>query len=287
MAVGPVPVAHPVPNIATHVVQAVTIGGKTHHRRGSHKSIFLGVFVGKISGPCIGHELAIALEFITPRIALAFKPTARGEFPLGFGGQTLAGPFRISIRIVPRHLHHRVLLASIKIALRALGMLPVGTRSPAPPHAHFTQVDRPIGRGENQRTGLQHFIGRLRRAGRDLFFQLLPVDRPLSSGLVTSSLNKLAKLRIGHGMLIDPEPIDPHLHNRPFVHAAARQLTAHQKLAAFDHDHACRRCLGAVLGANHAMQAKHQNDSGCKSKYFHGTRKLWQENLKVNSMILV
>ena len=179
-----------------------------------------------------------------------------------------------------------MLFATVKIALWTFGMLPVGTRCPTPPRAYFTQVDRPIGRRENQRTGLEHFIGRLRRARRDLFFQLLPIDRPLGSGLVTSSLNKLAKLRVGHRMLIDPKPVDPHLHNRPFVHAAARQLTAHQKLTAFDHDHACRRCLGAVLGRHHAMQAKHQNDSVCKSIYFHGTRKHWQENQKVNSVFL-
>jgi hypothetical protein len=34
------------------------------------------------------------------------------------------------------------------------------------------------------------------------------------------------------------------------------------------------------------VKAKHQNDSGRKLKYFHGTRKIWQEKEKVNSMIL-
>ena len=148
--VGPVEVAHPVPDIPTHVVEAVAIGRIGLHRRSAREAVLLGVLVREGAGPGIGHEFASRLELLAPRKAFALQPAARGDFPLGLGRQPLARPPGVSHRIVPRHLHDGMLLASVELALRPLGMLPVRAGRPAPPRIHLAQIDRAIARREDK-----------------------------------------------------------------------------------------------------------------------------------------
>jgi hypothetical protein len=70
VAIGPIPVTAPLPNVASHVVQAVAIGREGAHRRSSYKSIFATVSNRKYSLPGIGHVFAARLEFVTPDVPL-------------------------------------------------------------------------------------------------------------------------------------------------------------------------------------------------------------------------
>ena len=53
--------------------------------------------------------------------------------PLGLGWEPSADPFGVGHGIEPRHVNHRMVTPVRKIALRALGMAPVGTEHLTPP----------------------------------------------------------------------------------------------------------------------------------------------------------
>ena len=55
----------------------------------------------------------------------AVEPAARGEFPFGLGRQILAGPLRVGERIGERHVHDRMIVERVDVALRSVGMAPV------------------------------------------------------------------------------------------------------------------------------------------------------------------
>ena len=55
----------------------------------------------------VRHLSATRAELVTPGIEHAGQPAARGELPLGFRGQPLAGPFRVGGRILVGHVHDR------------------------------------------------------------------------------------------------------------------------------------------------------------------------------------
>ena len=86
-----VPVRGPLPDVADHVVEAVAVGGNATDRRGALVAVLGGFWCGK--SPC--QVLAIHLrrvELVAPRKLRAVQASAGREFPLGLGGQLLAGP---------------------------------------------------------------------------------------------------------------------------------------------------------------------------------------------------
>src|SRR5262245_16670805 len=60
------PVGRPFPDIADHVVKAVTVRRESCYRRGTLVTVLREVFVRKSSLPGIGHMLASGHEFIAP-----------------------------------------------------------------------------------------------------------------------------------------------------------------------------------------------------------------------------
>src|SRR5215471_7708538 len=66
-----IPIAAPFPNVAGHVVQAVTIWRKGFHRGDAGETVFARVFDRKFSLPRVGHPFSLRTKFIAPDICLA------------------------------------------------------------------------------------------------------------------------------------------------------------------------------------------------------------------------
>ena len=69
--------------------------------------------------------------------------------PLSLGGKPSADPFGVGHGIEPRHVDNRMVTSVGQIALRALGMAPVGTEHLTPPF------------GTHYASGLVEFVGKV------------------------------------------------------------------------------------------------------------------------------
>src|SRR5437773_10222639 len=83
-----IPVAAPLPDVAGHVVKAVTIRWKFRDRCDAGVAIFARVFHREFSLPGIGHPFPAGAKFVAPCIRFAGQSPARGKFKLGFGRTT-------------------------------------------------------------------------------------------------------------------------------------------------------------------------------------------------------
>ena len=121
------------PNIPGHVVEAVLIGWVGFDGCGAFEAIATSVLVGEFSGEDIGEPFLVGLGFGPPNVVEAFLPTARREFPLGFGRETFVGPFTVGPGVLPGHADHGVIFLTLKIGAGSGGVLPIGSRFKAPP----------------------------------------------------------------------------------------------------------------------------------------------------------
>ena len=137
-----VPISGPFPDIADHVVEAVAVWRKCRHRRGAVKAVVAAVFVRKVALPGVSHVLAAGREFVAPGELGTVETATRGEFPFGFGRQLLASPSCVGECIAKRHMHHRMIVERVDVALRPVGMPPVGALRVGPPRAKIFQIDR-------------------------------------------------------------------------------------------------------------------------------------------------
>src|SRR5262245_39019961 len=87
-----VPVAGPFPDIADHVVDAVTIGRIGHHRRGPLEAVVAAVLERKVALPGVGSMYSARSELVAPGKLGTIQAAACGKFPLRFRRQVLAGP---------------------------------------------------------------------------------------------------------------------------------------------------------------------------------------------------
>ena len=143
----------PFPDIADHVVDAVAVRRKCGHRRSALEAVLVVVLVRKLALPGVRHVLAARRELVAPREFRAVEPAARGELPLGFGRQFLAGPLRVSLRIGEGHMHDRMIVERVDVALRPVRMPPVRAPGELPPLAPVAQIDRMRRWREHQRAG--------------------------------------------------------------------------------------------------------------------------------------
>src|SRR5262249_36327788 len=93
------PVGGPLPHVADHVVDAVGVWRKSRYGRGPLVTVVIEVLVRELALPRVGHMLAARRELIPPRELGAIESAPCGELPFGFGGQFLAGPFRVGFRV--------------------------------------------------------------------------------------------------------------------------------------------------------------------------------------------
>ena len=136
--------------------------------------------------------LATGREFVTPGEFGAVEPAARGEFPFGLGRQVLAGPFGVGLASGKRHVHDRMIVEPVDVALRTIGVTPVGAEFERPPFAPVSQIDRMLRRREDQRAGLEHVR---QRAGI-----VLRVRRNFRESDVTGRLDELRNWRLVTGV---------------------------------------------------------------------------------------
>ena len=100
-----VEVTDPFPDIASHIVQAVAIGGVA--ARLCCIGVVAGGIVIEFGAVCCARFTYRG--FIPPGVVLAFQAAAGGFLPLGFGGQAPPPPFTVSLGFLPIGIQHRVI----------------------------------------------------------------------------------------------------------------------------------------------------------------------------------
>src|SRR5580658_1824041 len=101
-----VPVSHPLPNIAGHIVQPPSVCRVRSYRR---SSLPLAATVIRVLGS----------DVVPPRILQAVFATTRRVFPLGFGRESAPGPLTIGLRLIPGYADNRVILfAPVGVEIR-------------------------------------------------------------------------------------------------------------------------------------------------------------------------
>src|SRR5688572_6921987 len=96
-----VPVGAPFPNVAGHVDQVEAVRLKATHRRAASESVFAGVLLRKGALPPVGGRPAARPQVESPdEWRLVYSASCR-ILPLRFRRQTLAGPARVRLRVVP------------------------------------------------------------------------------------------------------------------------------------------------------------------------------------------
>ena len=169
-------------------------------RRSTLITVVSRILVRKMALPGIGHEPPIRIGRIAPWVGLAFKATTGGEFPLGFARQCLAGPGRVSQRVLIGDMHDRMIVAAMDRTFRPLRMPPVGAGPVFPPGEVVAQIDRTVRLLEHQRARHQHFgvgIGIHRR-----------IRRAFGIGDVSGRIDEFSEFGVGDRIGVDPETID-------------------------------------------------------------------------------
>jgi hypothetical protein len=73
------PVGDVLPDIARDVEQTIAIGREGGDWRSAFEAVCAGFGRWECALPCIGQELAVGIELVAPREALAVEPAARRE----------------------------------------------------------------------------------------------------------------------------------------------------------------------------------------------------------------
>ena len=120
--IGTINVAAPVPNIATHVVKPVALGGKGTDRRSSSESVRGVVAVWELTGPAIQHETPSRPFLVAPGVAVSLVASSCRKFPLRLGRKALPGPGSVGIRILPSDVDYWMILPARNAAAGAFGM---------------------------------------------------------------------------------------------------------------------------------------------------------------------
>src|SRR5271156_4271598 len=94
-----IPIAGPLPNVAYHVVDTITVGGECGHRRGAFETILVPIAPREVALPRVRHVPPAGHEFVTPGKLGAIKSTARGKFPLSLRRQVFSGPFGVGFGV--------------------------------------------------------------------------------------------------------------------------------------------------------------------------------------------
>jgi hypothetical protein len=123
--IGSIPVAAPLPEIASHVVQTVAIWREGADGGSTNKAIFSTVFDRKYSLPGIRHVFSVRSKLVAPDKPLTLKAAASCVFPFRLAREPFAGPLRIGDGVVPGDLYDRMILPSFDRACRTFGMPPV------------------------------------------------------------------------------------------------------------------------------------------------------------------
>src|SRR6202043_212914 len=99
---------------------------KGRYRRRAVVAVGQEVLVREGALPGIRHLLAARRKFVAPGELGAAEAAARGELPLGLGGQLLAGPPGVGFRVAIGDVDDRVIVEPTDRAARPIRPAPVG-----------------------------------------------------------------------------------------------------------------------------------------------------------------
>ena len=130
-----VQLVRPFPDIADHVVEAEPVRLKTSRRRRTGVPVRHAVRLREPALPDIAGEIASIIRLvIAPRKPHIAEPATRRMLPLGLARQPPADPRRIAGRIIPRHMHNRMIGVPGRIRRsRSVDVTPVGPADTPPP----------------------------------------------------------------------------------------------------------------------------------------------------------
>src|SRR5262249_14322571 len=135
-----VPVRAPLPDVAGHVVEAVTVRRERLDRGGALVAVLDRVAVGKLALPDVALRPRLGERLVAPGVPLVVQAAAGGELPFRLGRQALAGPLRVGDGVVPRDVHDGMIVFPVDISLLAFPVPPPGPPRPLPPFAESPPV---------------------------------------------------------------------------------------------------------------------------------------------------
>src|ERR1019366_6675462 len=115
------------------VVQTVPVGVEGVGGSCTEETVLAGIDFREATLPDVAAMPPVRLELVTPRIPCPLQAAARGDFPFGFGGESLAGPGRVSSRISPGDVNDGMLGTIDDIGSRSFRSLPARTVDSQPP----------------------------------------------------------------------------------------------------------------------------------------------------------
>src|SRR5262249_48454211 len=107
-----IPVARPLPDIADHVVEPVSIGWETADWGDARIAVLFGVVDRKDALPGVGDGPAILVEGLAPILALTFA-AAWGVFPLRLGRKRAPEPMRVGEGILVSDMDDGMVLLTL------------------------------------------------------------------------------------------------------------------------------------------------------------------------------
>src|SRR5699024_6216902 len=205
------PARGPLPHIAGHIVQPVSIRLKSVCRNSPDRSPRL---VGEFPRERVHPRHTVWFADTPPWKRLLFQTAAGRKLPLSFGQQSRTRPPRIGCSIALRNMGDRMIRLVQGRDRRPIGIQPCGPRGLTPPR-----------RGLNGRCSCLQLLGQ-----QTLKYQRIPVAFRI--GNVPGLQNEDRKLSIRHGCRRNSECWDRGFADRTFFSVGLLCLAAHQKRTA-------------------------------------------------------
>jgi hypothetical protein len=120
-----VPIGGPLPDVADHVVNAVSVWRERLYGRWARIAILCSVLSWEFTLPSVGHVLSARRELIAPSIFSIFESTPRGKFPFYLSRQFLARPSRVGNRIRINDMHYRMVIEIVDGAFWTVWVSPI------------------------------------------------------------------------------------------------------------------------------------------------------------------
>src|SRR5215472_4103197 len=144
VVIGLIPVTGPLPNVAGHVVEPVSIWGKLRYWSDAGISVLTFVFRGKDALMSVGHPLAVGPKLVAPNKRFSGEAAAGRKLPLGLSGEPLSSPLRVCLRILVGDMNDGIVVFAIDVTLRTERMPPVRSSRIAPPLEVIVEWNRMI-----------------------------------------------------------------------------------------------------------------------------------------------
>jgi len=242
VGVGPIPVRTPLPHVPRAVVQPVPIRRVALHRRGAIVAVGLRVLVGEAALPDVRLlRIGVVGGFVAPHEPFADQPAAGCVLPLGFGRQSLAGPLRVGVRVVPRDVNDGVVVLPFERAVRSLGVLPTRAGNPPPPAGRVVGRHLFARRGEHQGTRHELVVRWSGRVRGELLLHLFPVGLLFRRRDIACSLDELSELGVGDLRFVHVEGGEPDPVRGLLVLVRGVARCSHLELTCGDQHHPHRR----------------------------------------------